>query len=66
LAAELGEEMERADRARGLFFSGPVGRWMLPAARLHRGVRRVLADLLACRQSYLTLERRLLREALRP
>jgi hypothetical protein len=43
-----------------------VGRWMLPAARLHRGVRRVLADLLACRQSYLTLESRLLREALRP
>jgi len=66
LAVELGEEMERADRARGLFFSGPVGRWMLPAARLHRGVRRVLSDLLACRQSYLTLERRLLREALRP
>jgi flavin-dependent dehydrogenase len=66
LAAELGEEMERADRARGLFFTGPVGRWMLPAARLHRGVRRVLSDLLACRQSYLTLESRLLREALRP
>jgi flavin-dependent dehydrogenase len=66
LAAELEEEMERADRARGLFFTGPVGRWMLPAARLHRGVRRVLADLLACRQSYRTLESRLLREALRP
>ncbi len=66
LAAELGEEMERADHARGLFFTGPVGRWMLPAARLHRGVRRVLSDLLACRQSYLTLESRLLREALRP
>ena len=66
LAAELGEEMDRADRARGLFFTGPVGRWMLPAARLHRGVRRVLADLLACRQSYCTLESRLLREALRP
>jgi flavin-dependent dehydrogenase len=66
LSAELGEEMERADRARGLFFSGPVGRWMLPAARLHRGVRRVLTDLLACRQSYRALESRLLREALRP
>jgi flavin-dependent dehydrogenase len=66
LAAELGEEMDRADRARGLFFSGPVGRWMLPAARLHRGVRRVLTDLLSCRQSYCTLESRLLREALRP
>ncbi len=66
LAAELGEEMERADRARSLFFAGPVGRWMLPAARLHRGVRRVLSDLLACRQSYRTLESRLLREALRP
>ncbi len=58
--------MEKADRARGLFFGGPVGRWMLPAARLHRGVRRVLADLLSCRQAYSTLERRLLREALRP
>jgi menaquinone-9 beta-reductase len=66
LAAELGEEMERAERARGLFFTGPVGRWMLPAARLHRGVRRVLADLLACRQPYRSLESRLLREALRP
>jgi geranylgeranyl reductase len=66
LAAELGEEMEKADRARGLFFGGPVGRWMLPAARLHRGVRRVLADLLSCRQAYSTLESRLLREALRP
>jgi flavin-dependent dehydrogenase len=66
LAAELGEEMERADRARCLFFNGPLGRWMLPAARLHRGVRRVLADLLACRQPYRTLESRLLREALRP
>jgi hypothetical protein len=39
---------------------------MLPAARLHRGVRRVLTDLLSCRQSYRTLESRLLREALRP
>jgi len=66
LAAELGAELERAARARGPFFTGPVGRWMLPAARLHRGVRRVLADLLACRQPYLTLEGRLLREALRP
>jgi flavin-dependent dehydrogenase len=66
LAAELGEEMERAERARGLFFTGPLGRWMLPAARLHRGVRRVLADLLACRQPYCTLESRLLHEALHP
>jgi flavin-dependent dehydrogenase len=66
LAAELGEEMERAEQARGLFFGGPVGRWMLPAARLHRGLRRVLSDLLACRQPYCALERRLLREALRP
>jgi flavin-dependent dehydrogenase len=66
LAAELGEEMERADRARNLFFTGPMGRWMLPAARLHRGVRRVISDLLACRQPYGTLKSRLLREALRP
>ncbi len=66
LAAELGDEMERAGRARGQFFTGPAGRWMLPAARIHRGVRRVLSDLLACRQPYGTLRRRLLLEALRP
>jgi flavin-dependent dehydrogenase len=63
LAAELAADLERAGRARGLFFDGPIGQWMVPVARLHPGVRRVLADLLACRQPYTGLKRRLLRAA---
>lgn len=61
LAAELAPEMERAGRARGLFFEGSIAQWMVPLARLHPGVRRVLADLLACRQPYEGLRRRLVR-----
>lgn len=64
IAAELEGEMERAGAARALFFEGGVGRWMVPAARLHPGIRRVLADLLACRQPYRGLRRRLLRSAI--
>ena len=63
LAGELEKEMERAHRARSLFFEGPVGplgQWMVPVARLHPGIRRVLSDLLACRQPYEGLRRRLL------
>lgn len=58
-----GAEMERAARARRAFFDGPVGQWMVPVARRHSGVRRVLEDLLACRQPYRGLRRRLLRAA---
>jgi flavin-dependent dehydrogenase len=64
LAAELGDEMERAHRARDFFFGASIGRWMVPAARIHRGVRRVLADLLACRAPYRGLKRRLALAAL--
>ncbi|HEX2644130.1 MAG TPA: hypothetical protein VHU81_14140 [Thermoanaerobaculia bacterium] len=63
IATEIGGELERAGRARDLFFAGGVGRWMVPAARLHPGIRSVLADLLACRQPYRGLRRRLLRSA---
>jgi len=67
LSRELGEEMERAARARSLFFDDPIGQWMVPVSRLHPGIRRVLADLLACRQPYRGLRRRLLQAArLRP
>jgi hypothetical protein len=51
--------MEKAHRARDIFFEGSVGQWMVPASRLHPGIRRVLADLLACRQTYTGLRRRL-------
>ena len=60
LEAELGEEMRKANRARTLFFDGPIGQWMVPVARVHPGIRRVLGDLLACRQGYTGLKRRLL------
>jgi flavin-dependent dehydrogenase len=64
IAAELGSEMEHAMAARELFFRGGIGRWMVPVARLHRGVRQVLQDLLSCRQSYAGLTARLARAAL--
>jgi flavin-dependent dehydrogenase len=60
LEAELLEEMEKAGRARDLFFEGAVGRWAVPLSRVHPGIRRVLNDLLACRQPYTGLRRRLL------
>jgi flavin-dependent dehydrogenase len=66
IAARLGLEMEYALKARDLFFAGSVGRWMVPVSRLHRGVRIVLQDLLACRQSYSGLTMRLARAAFNP
>jgi flavin-dependent dehydrogenase len=66
LEAELGGEMARASRARSLFFEQPIGQWMVPVARRHPGIRRVLADLLACRQPYRGLRRRLIAAAVAP
>jgi len=63
LAAGLAADLERAGRARDLFFEGSVGQWMVPVARLHPGIRRVFSDLLACRQPYTGLRNRLLRAA---
>jgi len=65
LEGELAGEMRRAARARRLFFEDPLGQWMVSVARLHPGVRRVLSDLLACRQPYRGLRRRLLAAAAR-
>jgi menaquinone-9 beta-reductase len=67
----LDGEMTRAHRARDLFFRRPLGaigrsglgQWMIPVSRVHPGIRRVLADLLACRQPYRGLRGRLLRAA---
>ncbi len=63
LEAALAGDLERAGRARDLFFEGSIGQWMVPLARLHPGIRRVFSDLLACRQPYTGLRRRLLRAA---
>jgi flavin-dependent dehydrogenase len=57
----LAEELERAAWARELLFAGPIGQWMVPVAKRHAGIRAVLGDLLACRQPYRGLRRRLLR-----
>jgi hypothetical protein len=64
LESELGEEMAKAHLARDIFFEGSVGQWMVPASRLHPGIRQVLSDLLACRQTYSGLRRRLVGAAL--
>lgn len=64
LAAGLSAEMEKAAQARDLFFEGSIGQWMVPAARLHPGIRKVLGDLLACRQPYGGLRKRLVRAVL--
>jgi flavin-dependent dehydrogenase len=66
LERELGGEMERALKARSLFFDDPVGQWMVPVSRVHPGIRRVLSDLLACRQPYRGLRGRLLKAAVQP
>jgi flavin-dependent dehydrogenase len=63
LVETMGSEMRRAERATELFFDDPVGQWMVPICRSHPGVRRVLGDLLACRQPYRGLRRRLVKAA---
>jgi flavin-dependent dehydrogenase len=64
LELELQEEMEKAGHARDLFFEGAIGRWVVPLSGVHPGIRSVLADLLACRQPYTGLRRRLLGAAI--
>ncbi|HEY3566617.1 MAG TPA: hypothetical protein VGP73_01695 [Thermoanaerobaculia bacterium] len=60
LESELLEDLEKAGHARDLFFEGAIGRWAVPLSRAHPGIRRVLNDLLTCRQPYTGLRRRLL------
>lgn len=62
--AGLAAEMERAERACELFYDDRIAQWMVPVSRALPGVRRVLGDLLACRQPYRGLRRRLLGAAL--
>ncbi len=60
VADGLGADMARAERACRLFYDDGIGQWMVPVSRALPGVRRVLGDLLACRQPYRGLRRRLL------
>jgi menaquinone-9 beta-reductase len=59
LERELLEDMEKAGRARDLFFEGAIGKWAVPLSRVHPGIRKVFNDLLTCRQPYTGLRRRL-------
>ncbi|MFY9821073.1 MAG: hypothetical protein WAM82_06810, partial [Thermoanaerobaculia bacterium] len=61
LASGLAADLEKAAKARDLFFERSIGQWMVPAARLHPGIRKVLGDLLGCRQTYTGLRKRLVR-----
>lgn len=63
LAGGLGGELARARRAVELFYDDALAQWMVSVCRLHPGIRAVLQDLLACRQPYRGLRRRLLRAA---
>jgi geranylgeranyl reductase family protein len=67
--AEFGAEMRRAAQMlrrfyRGHFAGAAVTERMVQVARLHRGVRETLRDLIAGEQGYIDLKRRLLRDTL--
>lgn len=60
IADGMAADMARAERACRLFYDDRVSQWMVPVCRALPGVRRVLGDLLTCRQPYRGLRRRLL------
>ena len=64
VAAGMVADMARAERACRLFYEDRIGQWMVPVCRALPGVKRVLGDLLTCRQPYRGLRRRLLGAAL--
>ena len=61
LRSEIYPELERAARLKTGFFRGPFTRLLLDGLRESPPVNRVMADLVAGRQPYVTLKRRLLR-----
>jgi geranylgeranyl reductase family protein len=67
---DFGEELRRAARMRrrfyGNFWGAPFTERMIEFARGHRGVKRVLGDLVAGEQGYTDLKKKLVRSALRP
>ena len=68
--ADFGAELSRAAQMRrrfyGNFWGAPFTERMIEFARGHRGVRRVLGDLVAGEQGYVDLKKKLARGALRP
>ena len=68
--ADFGRELHRAAQMRrrfyGTFWGSPFTDRMIEFARLHRGIRRTLCELVAGDQGYLDLKRTLARRALWP
>jgi len=67
---DFGGELRRAAEMRrkfyGNFWGAPFTERMIEFARGHRGIKRVLGDLVAGHQGYVGLKRKLARSALRP
>jgi flavin-dependent dehydrogenase len=67
---DFGRELQRASELRrkfyGNFWGAPFTERMIEFAWGHRGIKRVLGDLVAGQQGYVGLKRKLARSALRP
>ena len=67
---DFGGELRRAAQMRrrfyGNFWGAPFTERMIEFARGHRGVKRVLGDLVAGEQGYVDLKKKLVKSALRP
>jgi geranylgeranyl reductase family protein len=67
---DFGAELRRASQMRrrfyGNFWGAPFTERMIELARGHRGIKKVLGDLVAGEQGYVNLKKKLARKALRP
>ena len=67
---DFGGDLKRASQMRrrfyGNFWGAPFTERMIEFARGHRGIKRVLGDLVAGEQGYLDLKKKLAKSALRP
>jgi flavin-dependent dehydrogenase len=67
---DFGRELQRASQMRrrfyGNFWGAPFTERMIEFARGHRGIKRVLGDLIAGEQGYTDLKKKLAVSALRP
>lgn len=67
---DFGKDLRRASQMRrrfyGNFWGAPFTERMIEFARGHRGIKRVLGDLVAGEQGYLDLKKKLAKSALRP
>jgi len=68
--ADFGRELQRASQMRrkfyGNFWGAPFTERMIEFARGHRGIRKVLGELVSGDQGYMGLKRKLARSALKP